>query len=345
MPYKKFLLLVGLVGIAIAAWYFFSPPSSQKKRIAITSFANIVVHEYAASESKKCAEALGLEVVTLTASSADDKSLIDSVCNTALQAQPDCIIAVGRTFAQTLVNVARRRGLRVPIVFMGVQQPVEVGLVSSLEQPGGAATGVAMGNGDLAFAPRLLELVVPQIKNVLVAYYSVQEVPEIRQQRLDIESYLQARGVNVLSFGIDSLSDALMRLEARLDGIDAVVTLEADFINEWNVHGMVHLMRRRKIPYFSRQMAAAELGAPFTFAFEHRYNVEAAFELVKKIIFEGANPATTPVIKVETGRVFIVNIESARQLGIVIDEEALLEAIAADPVLACVKDRVRFIER
>ena len=66
-----------------------------------------------------------------------------------------------------LAMAAKRATTSVPIVFAGVYDPVEIGLVSSLGHPGGNITGVAVNASDMAGKRlQLLRKLVPTLKRV-----------------------------------------------------------------------------------------------------------------------------------------------------------------------------------
>jgi putative ABC transport system substrate-binding protein len=84
-----------------------------------------------------------------------------------MQFNVDVIVAV----AGPAAIAAQKATKSVPIVFVAVHLPVEVGLVSNLARPGGNITGLAISATDLA--GKRLELVrevVPHLRRVAVFY-------------------------------------------------------------------------------------------------------------------------------------------------------------------------------
>jgi len=339
--------ILAVLGVAILIGFVLKRHSisTDRRRVLILSFGGIALYDHTIDECLKCAQRLGFEAEVMTAPSNGDKGLVDQVCNAALQKGADCVVCVGRTFAQIWGNVLRKRAIIIPTVFFGVQDPVEFGLVESLARPGGCLTGVLMGQCSAEVPSRLMHLIMPKISKVLVPYYTIQAVPGVDLQRAETVAYFAARGVSVKFVGIDSHADALKRVEVSLPGEELVITLEGDHINDACAPGMVRLTERHGVAYCSRQMECIGAGAPFVFCFETRFLAEAAFDLVWGILLEGKNPAVTPLTVLDNCREFIVNQTAAKQLDISIDEKALLEAIAADPVLACMKGRIRFVSK
>src|SRR5262245_9480249 len=70
---------------------------------------------------------------------------------------------------------AKRATTSVPIVFVGVIDPVELGLVPRLVRPGGNITGLSTNPEDLAGKRlELLKTIVPKLRRVAVALASLQ---------------------------------------------------------------------------------------------------------------------------------------------------------------------------
>ena len=79
--------------------------------------------------------------------------------------KPDLIVAGGTSIAGPLVQATRT----VPIVFVGVTDPVGAGLVDSLARPGGNATGLMQFEyGLTAKWPELLKEIAPGVTRVAV---------------------------------------------------------------------------------------------------------------------------------------------------------------------------------
>jgi putative tryptophan/tyrosine transport system substrate-binding protein len=85
-----------------------------------------------------------------------------------LRSNPDLIVAWGTVGAVA----TKKAGTQVPVVFLSVGVPVEIGLVSSLSRPGGNMTGVTFEAATETYAKRLqlLKEIVPRLSRVAVLY-------------------------------------------------------------------------------------------------------------------------------------------------------------------------------
>lgn len=94
-----------------------------------------------------------------------DLSRAQGLADDLVRQSVDIIVAVGAVGAKAVQNATSR----IPIVFAIVLDPVETGLVASLDRPGGNVTGVTNFDPALAFKQlRLLRDVVPGLDRVAV---------------------------------------------------------------------------------------------------------------------------------------------------------------------------------
>jgi len=273
-----------------------------------------------------------------------DKIAATSICDAALQAPADCIVVVGRLLTQITVGQARRRGVTTPIVFIGADKPVELGLVESLDVPGGSVTGLFTTAASEALCGNILNQLCPSVKTVLLPFaLSAGGYSAVLQRAVAIRDYLKAKNVEVFLAEMDHSMDALKRIEVLLSSYDAVMTLEDDALNEALVAGLGRLALRHGKLFFSGTSLALAEGATLTYGLELRYSVEAAVEMIKQILYKGKSPAEMPVLRLGSSRELIINTERARELGINLDLQALERAIATDPALVCVRGRLRVL--
>jgi putative ABC transport system substrate-binding protein len=121
------------------------------------------------------------------------------------------LVAAGAALA------ARKVTKTVPIVFVAVHAPVEIGLVSSLARPGGNVTGLALTSADLGGKRlELLKEVVPKLRRVAVLWR-----PENRGSQVQLkeaESASRVMGVQLQALpisGPDDFEPAFKRREAQ----------------------------------------------------------------------------------------------------------------------------------
>ncbi|MDQ5890826.1 MAG: putative tryptophan/tyrosine transport system substrate-binding protein [Candidatus Dependentiae bacterium] len=349
MLYGFKVFLGGMSALVVAACLLYVG-SKQPSRVfnVLLLYANTVAyHEIARNYFMEAVQEhrdARLSVKLLSAPNATDKIAIAAVCETALGTAADCIVVVGRNMSQLLVHLAMRKKIHTPIIFLAVERPVELGMVQSLEHPGGDATGVFTAGLDGFRCGMLLRLVCPQVHSVLLPYSVINDIDGAVQSRAtEVKQYLEARGVRVDIAALDTPADALKRIQGLLSRHDMLLTLEGDDLNGSIYQGLARLAYKRDIGFFSGYKWALAEGALFTYAVEPRYVANAAFELVKQILYYGAHPSTMQVVSLASSREFIINQKRAAELGLTIDVDAVIEKINVDPDLECVRGRVRVV--
>ena len=91
---------------------------------------------------------------------------------------------------------AKRASTRLPIVFVGVDDPVSLGVVDSLGQPGGNATGLSLTSSEvITERVELLRELVPGLHRLAVI---VRDDPGLDQKLQDIRSDAQRKGIEAL---------------------------------------------------------------------------------------------------------------------------------------------------
>jgi len=216
----------------------------------------------------------------------------------------------------------------IPIVFMIGSDPVELGLVASLNRPGGNLTGVAYLNVEVA--PKRLELLhefVPTAKSIALLINSANPVTAAAQVK-ELQAVVPTLGVHLLVVNASNpieIEDAFAtlvrdRVDALQIGVDPLFGNHSDQI--------VALATRNKIPtiYPWREFTAA--GGLMNYG----SSIPDAFRQVGVYtgqIMKGASPADLPVQRPTKLR-FVINLKAARALGI--EFPARLLAIADEVI-------------
>ena len=93
---------------------------------------------------------------------------------------------------------ARNATVRIPIVLVGVSDPVSMGAVDSLARPGGNATGLSLSSVDLiAKRFQLLQVLLPALRRVAVI---LRDDPGLEQTVLDIRNIANRMGLQLVEF-------------------------------------------------------------------------------------------------------------------------------------------------
>ncbi len=342
---RKQLLISIITIISTVGVYYLHKPLLSKKTIVILYAATLSYHTLAHDNFVAVVQKnpkLNIEIRSLSTPDVKDKNSCTATVETALNLGPACIVVVGKVLSQIVSNLAKKRMSSVPIVFIGADTPIELGLVDSLDRPGGTITGTFTKDSSADICGKLLHLALPQIKSVLIPYHSSNDIGKTAEhQALAIKNSLTAHHVNVKVFPIDIMTEAIKRIESVLNEYDLIMTLESDSLSEPYRPGLVKLTNQYRIAFFSGSQAAIHEGALFSYEVNPRFAAEAAFSLVQKIIYEHHHPSTIPVLQLSSSREFIINTTRAAELNITLDLDRILHTINTDPVFTVVRNRVK----
>jgi putative tryptophan/tyrosine transport system substrate-binding protein len=202
----------------------------------------------------------------------------------------------------------------IPTVFMVASDPVELGLVASLNRPGGNLTGVAYLNAEVA--PKRLELLhefIPSAKSIALLVNPTNPIAT-EQQAKELEAPVRTLGIHlslVKASNAIELEDAFSALARdRVEGLQ--VGVDPLFGN--HIDQLVALATRHKVPtiYPWREFTAAgglmNYGASITDAF-HQVGVYTGQ------ILKGAKPSDLPVQR-PTKLGLVLNLKAAKAIGV-----------------------------
>jgi ABC-type uncharacterized transport system substrate-binding protein len=204
----------------------------------------------------------------------------------------------------------------IPIVFAVGEDPVRLGLVASLAQPGGNVTGVNFFNYELV-AKRLellRELVPGAMRVALLVNPANATVTESTLRDAEAAARtvgLQAQVVNASTSGEINAAFATLvreRCDALFVGPDA-------FFNSRRVH-IATLAARHVVPATYAQREYVEAGGLMSYG----TNLTDTFRQVGVYtgrILKGAKPAELPVVQASKFEL-VINVETARMLGVTV---------------------------
>ena len=216
----------------------------------------------------------------------------------------------------------------IPIVFLVGEDPVRLGLVSSLARPSGNLTGINLLTNELeAKRLELLHQLVPRATRIAVLVNPA----DVR----NTETTLQEVGAAAPSMGLQvqvlraSTAREIEEAFAAIgqDRPDALFVGSAAFLNIRRVQ-LVQLATYHRLPATFSFREAAEAGALMSYgpSIEDAYRQWAIYA---GRILKGAKPADLPVVQSSKFEL-VINASTARLLGIAVSDKLL---VAADEVI------------
>ena len=211
----------------------------------------------------------------------------------------------------------------IPIVFLAGGDPVALGLVTSLNRPGGNLTGITFFAAELA--SKRLQLLRELLPNA--ARYGVlvdPAFPATQSVMTDLQAAARMLGrqLVVLNARTDSdLETAFATLSQQR--VDAVLVGSSNFYNQRTIQ-LASLATRHALPaiYTYREYALA--GGLISYGSSLSYVMQQAGNYAGRIL-NGEKPADLPVQQI-TKIEMVVNLKTAKALGLTIPETLLATA-------------------
>jgi putative ABC transport system substrate-binding protein len=240
---------------------------------------------------------------------ADNKiSRLPALAQELVASKVDAIVAVG----ESATRAAKAATTTIPIVFTVGFDPIAAGLVTSLNRPGGNATGVTLLTSPLAQKriEILLEL-VPSARSIAMIVNP--KSPDTEHDVRDARAAAQANGraLTVVDASTPAeLAAAFATVTAQRP--DALLAGSDPFFIARR-HEFVTLAARLKVPAIYPFREFTEVGGLISYG----TNIANAFRqsgIYAGRILKGAKPADLPVLQPITFEL-VINLKTARALG------------------------------
>jgi putative ABC transport system substrate-binding protein len=221
------------------------------------------------------------------------------------------IAAPGSTLAALAAKAATAT---IPIVFAVPADPVKLGLVASLAEPGGNLTGTNFFSGELvAKRLELLRELLPKAVRVALLLIPASG-PNAETTLRDVQEAARTIGlqIQVLNASTSREIDAAFATLAR-DRPDALFVAPDGFFTSRRVQ-FATLTARDKIPAAHATREAVEAGGLMSYGTNSADRLRQVGVYAGNIL-KGANPADLPVMQA-TKFEFVINLGTARALGI-----------------------------
>jgi len=221
------------------------------------------------------------------------------------------------------IRDVQRATRTIPIVMTGIRvDPVKAGLVVSLARPGGNITGLTnLGSKLLPKRLALLKEAFPRISRVAILWSPDQQ----RQGTKELEAVGQALGIQIQSLdargSLGSFESAFTAMSREhTDGL--IVATSASIIA--HRARIIEFTAKRRVPTISSRRQFVDAGGLMSYGadLQHLYRRVATY--VDKIL-KGAKPGDFP-IEQPTKFKLIINLKTAKKLGLTIPPEVLMRA-------------------
>jgi putative ABC transport system substrate-binding protein len=322
--------LITFVGGAIAAWAAAVPAQERTWKLGWLSPSSAPPAGQAGADLEAFKKALaesgyveGRNYIIESRFANTDNSRLPSLANELVAHSVDIIVTIGTP----PVAAAKSATATIPIVMAGSADPVEHGLVASLQHPGGNVTGVTHSPGP-EFAGKCLELLkeaAPTIARVGILWDS-----STLHEGLSLEAQRAAAaklGLMLLAHDekdVRSADDfaALLSL-IQQEGADSLFVYP-NFVNTKYASAITAFASANRLPAMYQEAWYTSIGGLISYYTNWLSLRRKAAVYVAKII-KGAKPADLPIEQPTTFQL-VVNLKVAKALGLTIPQSILLRA-------------------
>jgi putative ABC transport system substrate-binding protein len=230
------------------------------------------------------------------------------------------VIAVGGI---TSALAAKAATTTIPIVFLAADDPVKFGLVTSLNRPGGNATGLNLLTSELT--TKRLELIRDLVPtSSMVAILANPRSPESAPQTRDIERVASAVGQQIRILNASSERDIDAAFAAFVKPRDAALLITNDALFSSSRDRIIALAASRTIPTIYDRRGYVDAGGLMSYG-THYLGGHRLLGIYTAKILNGAKPADLPVEQ-STKFELVINLKTAKNLGLDVPPTLLARA-------------------
>ena len=221
------------------------------------------------------------------------------------------------------VKAAQSATTTIPIVFVGVSDPVGSGLVLSLARPGANTTGVSTQLLDVnAKELQLLKEILPRARRVAVLWNPANQASTA--SFADSERVAPTLNITIVSVRMANPTDVDTALAAMMgDRPDAMLVHPGAPMFEVRDH-LMEFAASKRLPTISYMREMAVAGGLVTYGPDAAHDTRLAAGYVDKIL-KGAKPADLPVMQPAKFEL-VINMRTAKALGLTIPPSVLQRA-------------------
>ena len=270
-------------------------------------------------EMKASGHKMFADYVISVRSAAGEYERLPELARELLTLKADIIVPV----TPVAISAAYQASKAIPIVCIGVHEPVRMGLASSLARPGGNLTGLATFYAELI--PKHLELlkaIVPNASRVAALAFAATLLDPVAVKK--VRDAAQKLGMRIQIVSIDSI-DQLARAFADMtrERADAFITV-ADPAFARERRQLAELALKHQLPSFFPNRENVSVGGFLSYGEDFVDLFSQAAQYVSKIM-KGAKPGDLPIEQPKKFHLAI-NLRTARTLKLSIPQELLLRA-------------------
>jgi len=234
-----------------------------------------------------------------------------------IRLQVDVIVA----FVTQATEVAKKQTSTIPIVMVGVGDPIGAGFVASLARPGGNVTGTStLALALVAKQLELLKLVAPD-RTDIAAMFNPTNVTFQTQQVKEAKKASEMLGLQLRFLEVRAPAEFEAAFGTVVQEQIEVLLILADPLFFANSEALADLSVKSRLITMTAYRTLAEAGALMSYGPNYFDSYKAAARYVDKIL-KGEKPADLPIDQSSRFE-FVVNMKTAKKVGVEIPMSVL----------------------
>ena len=249
----------------------------------------------------------------------DDSDRLSKLAAELVGLKVDVIV----TAATVSALAAKRATGAIPIVMATGADPMAVGLVANLRQPGGNVTGMTTINSELA-AKRLelLRIVAPRASRIAILWDEKGSTFGLAVK--DTEAAARRAGFTVQSVPVGSPAEIEAAFATVVRGSAGALSIAPSPMLFSNRKRLADLAVKHRLPTIVALREYAAAGGLISYGADNAGMFRSAAVFVDKIL-KGAKPADLPMEQ-PTKFELVINLKTAKALGLTIPQPLLVRA-------------------
>ena len=227
----------------------------------------------------------------------------------------ELVFTIGTLPSQMTTEVLSKKGLKTPVVFACVNDPVGHHIVESEESPGSHVTGVK----ELVDFRKELELLLqykPDIRTILLVLNPME--PGTSGDAENVEAILKEKNIKLMKVEVFQTNEFMAKVSPFMDQADAMLVLKDNTV-VGGLDPLIKLCRQYRVPLVTSELDSPDRGAAFGYGVhEIEFGIEGAKKALR-ILDDHVSPGAIPVTPVSQFT-FKVNRDAAIAQGIKVDD-------------------------
>ena len=246
----------------------------------------------------------------------NDMTNMKTIAQTFVADGCDVIVAIATPAAQAVLSETTE----IPIIFAAVTDPVDAGLVDSLETPGGNVSGTS-DEISAAEIMALAEQITPGFKTIGALYSAAEDNSESVIK--DLKEYAKENGYEVVESTVTNTSEVAQAAQYLADKVDVVYSpIDNTVASAMAVAS--ETFNNAKVPYYVSADSMVQDGGFATYGIDYTVLGKETAKMVAQVL-EGADVSTMSVVKMSDMSIYI-NQTTADAIGVEVPADILEKA-------------------